>query len=245
MKNILSQKNCLITGASGGLGKEIAKSFAKIDVNLFLVGRDIRKIEDTKSEIESISKNIKISYETADLRDKNQINKVIEKVRKEFGTIDILVNCAGVFPVKPIHMTSIEDYENCMNLNVKAPFLLCREFSQDMSKKEWGRIINIASSGAYNGLKNTIAYRTSKHALLGLSRVLHNELKERNVRTFCISPGPIKTEMGNKIISHENPNEKFETFLDPIEIGKFITSIIAFDNELISEEIKIGRIKNS
>ena len=237
MKNILSQKNCLITGASGGLGKEIAKSFAKIDVNLFLVGRNIRKIEDAKSEIESISKNIRISYEPADLRDKNEINKVIKKVRKEFGTIDILVNCAAEFYREPIEETSVEDYESCMNLNVKAPFLLCREFSQDMSKKEWGRIINIASSSAYSGFKDGSIYCTSKHALLGLSRVLHNELKERNVRTFCISPGSMKTKMA-KVLTEQD----YTTFMDPKEVSEFIISVISFDSELISEEIRLNRM---
>ena len=112
-----------------------------------------------------------------------------------------------------------------------------------MIKNRWGRIVNIASSGAYNGLRNTAIYRSSKHALLGLSRSLHNELKEFNVRTFCISPGPIKTDMGKDIIKKENPNENYETFMKPNEIAEFITFAISFDNNLISPEIRLGRIK--
>jgi short-subunit dehydrogenase len=130
-----------------------------------------------------------------------------------------------------------------MNLNVRAPFVLSKEFSKDMVKNNWGRIVNIASSGAYNGLKNTSIYRSSKHALLGLSRSLYNELKEFNVRTFCFSPGPMKTDMGKDIINKENPNEEYETFMQPKEIAEFIVFTISFENNMMSPEIRLGRIK--
>ena len=153
------------------------------------------------------------------------------------------MNCAGIFPVSPISQSTLEQYDSCMNLNVRVPFVLSKEFSKDMMKNRWGRIVNIASSGAYNGLKNTAIYRSSKHALLGLSRSLHNELKEFNVRTFCISPGPIKTDMGKDIVKKENPNENYDTFMKPNEIAEFIIFAISFDNNLISSEVRLGRIK--
>ena len=98
----------------------------------------------------------------------------------------------------------IDDFDKCFDINIKSAFILCKEFSQEMVSKKWGRIVNIGSSGAYNGRKKTIIYRATKHALLGLSRSLHNELKEYNVRTYCVSPGPIKTSMGEEIIKNES-----------------------------------------
>jgi short-subunit dehydrogenase len=242
-ENILEKKNCLITGATGGLGKQIAIELAKKNCNLFLTGRQNKKLDKLNGELEKINKNNLIKYEHCNLQETQELDNLIQKIRDEFSSIDILVNCAGVFPVNPISQSTLEQYDSCMNLNVRIPFVLSKEFSKDMIKNRWGRIVNIASSGAYNGLKNTAIYRSSKHALLGLSRSLHNELKEFNVRTFCISPGPIKTDMGKDIVKKENPNENYDTFMKPSEIAEFITFAISFDNNLISSEVRLGRIK--
>ena len=242
MNQILQGKNCLITGATGGLGKEIAKEFAKNGCNLFLTGRNNEKLSSLKNELENDVSEIKIDFEDADLSDADEIQKLIEKVKGAFSNIDILVNCAGVFPVKSLSDSTVEDFEKCFSVNVKAAFVLCKEFSQGMITKKWGRIVNIASSSAYAGFKNTSIYCSSKHALLGLSRSLHSELKEHNVRTFCVSPGPIKTPMGLDIVKNENPDERFDSFMNPNEIAEFIAYLISFDNEMVSEEIRLSRI---
>jgi short-subunit dehydrogenase len=242
-ENILEKKNCLITGATGGLGKQIAIELAKKNCNLFLTGRQNKKLEKLNEELKKVNKNNLIKHKHCDLQEAQELNNLIQKIRDEFNSIDILVNCAGIFPVSSVSESTLEQYDSCMNLNVRIPFVLSKEFSKDMINNGWGRIVNIASSGAYNGLKNTAIYRSSKHALLGLSRSLYNELKEFNVRTFCISPGPIKTDIGKDIIKKENPNENYETFMKPNEIAEFITFAISFDNNLISPEIRLGRIK--
>ena len=237
MNQILRGKNCLITGATGGLGKEIAKEFAKNGCNLFLTGRNNDKLNSLKNELENSQNEIKIDFEGADLSDDNEIQKLIEKTKNTFVDINILVNCAGVFPVKLLSDSTIEDFEKCFSVNVKAAFVLCKEFSQGMMSKKWGRIINIASSSAYAGFKNTSIYCSSKHALLGLSRSLHSELKEYNVRTFCVSPGSIKTPMGKSVIG-----QNYETFLNPNEIAELIVRLVSFDNEMISQEIQLSRM---
>ena len=237
MNQILRGKNCLITGATGGLGKEIAREFAKNGCNLFLTGRNNDKLNSLKNELENSVNEIKIDFEDADLSDDGEIQKLIEKVKNTFVNIDILVNCAGIFPVKLLSDSTVEDFENCFSVNVKAAFVLCKEFSQGMMSKKWGRIINIASSSAYAGFKNTSIYCSSKHALLGLSRSLHSELKEYNVRTFCVSPGSIKTSMGKSVIG-----QNYETFLNPNEIAELIVRLVSFDNEMISQEIQLSRM---
>ena len=242
-ENILEKKNCLITGATGGLGRQIAIELAKKNCNIFLTGRQNKKLEKLNDELEKTNKNNLIKYKQCNLQETQELDNLIQKIHDEFSSIDILVNCAGIFPVSPISQSTLEQYDRCMNLNVRVPFVLSKEFSKDMIKNRWGRIVNIASSGAYNGLKNTAIYRSSKHALLGLSRSLHNELKEFNVRTFCISPGPIKTDMGKDIVKKENTNENYDTFMKPNEIAEFITFAISFYNNLISSEVRLGRIK--
>lgn len=120
---------------------------------------------------------------------------------------------------------------------MRAPFLLCREFSKDMINKKWGRIVNLGSSSSYSGFKNGSIYCASKHAILGFSRAIHTELKENGVRTFCISPGSTKTKMARKSI-----DQNFDTFLDPREVAEFIVYVLTFDKEMISDEIRLNRM---
>ena len=180
---------------------------------------------------------IKIDFEAADLSDVDDIQKLIDKTKNAFPNIDILVNCAGIFPVKLLSNSTVDDFEQCFSVNVKAAFVLCKEFSQGMVSKKWGRIVNIASSSAYAGFKNTSIYCSSKHALLGLSRSLHSELKEHNVRTFCVSPGSIKTPMGKSVVG-----QSYETFLNPSEVAELVGRLISFDSEMISQEIQLHRM---
>ena len=106
-----------------------------------------------------------------------------------------------------------------------------------MIKSGWGRIVNFGSSSAYTGTRKTSLYCASKHAILGFSRALHEELKEYNIRTFCVSPAGVKTKMGKLIENHN-----FNTFLNPKEIVEYVAFICSFDNEMISEEIRLNRI---
>ena len=131
----------------------------------------------------------------------------------------------------------IEDFNRSFELNVRAPFLLCREFMEGMVHNNWGRIINIGSSSSYSGFKNTSVYCSSKHALLGLTRALHDEYRCNNIRSYCFSPGSIQTEMGRKV-----KNQDFSTFIEPEEIAEYIAFSISFDGEMISNEIQLKRM---
>ena len=149
--SILKDKNVLVTGASGGLGRCIAHEFAKHDCNLYLTGRDENNLKSLTKEIQS---NKNLFYKTANLEDVDQIKELSKDALQKLKNVDILVNCAGVFVVKPFENTMIEDFNRSFELNVRAPFLLCREFMEGMVHNNWGRIINIGSSSSYSGFKN-------------------------------------------------------------------------------------------
>ncbi len=238
--SILKNKNCLITGATGGLGKEIAIELAKKGVNLFLTSKkeDLQKLQ---LEIKKNNNEILVEYQCIDLRCDDEIKALVENVHEKFSTIDILINCAGENHRKPLSESTLEEFDSCMNLNVRAPFVLSKEFSKDMIKNKWGRIVNIASSSAHNGFKNAAIYCASKHALLGLSRTLFAELKNQNIRTFCVSPGSMKTRMAKEdegLLAEQDYN----TFMEPNEVAEFIIKIISYDNEMISQEINLSRL---
>jgi len=239
-ENILEKKNCLITGATGGLGKQIAIELAKKNCNLFLTSME-ENLEELKQELEKQNNKIVIKYQHSDLRKDEDVNNLIRKIRGEFTPIDILINCAGENHRRSLSESTLDEFDSCMNLNVRAPFILCKEFSKDMMEKKWGRIVNIASSSAHNGFKNAAIYCSSKHALLGLSRTLFVELKDSNVRTFCVAPGSMKTKMAKEdeglLAEHD-----YNTFMEPSEVAEFITKIISYNNEMVSQEISLSRL---
>ena len=143
--SILKNKNCLITGATGGLGKEIAVELAKKGVNLFLTSKkeDLQKLQ---LEIKKNNNEIIVEYQCVDLRCDDGVKTLIKNVHEKFSSVDILINCAGENHRKPLSESTIEEFDSCMNLNVRAPFVLSKEFSKDMIENKWGRIVNIASS---------------------------------------------------------------------------------------------------
>ena len=219
----LKGKNVFLTGATGGIGRELAYQFARSGCNLFLTGRDIDNRYGTTG------------FQAGDLENTQDVLSLVEGANNCLGKIDILVNCAGSFIVKPLFESSLDDFDMSFNVNVRAPFLFSREFAKSMSKSGWGRIINIGSSSSYSGFSNTSLYCSSKH---GMSRSFYDELKDHNIKTFCFSPGSVKTEMGKKV-----KNQDFSTFIDPEELAEYIVFTISFDSDMISEELRINRFK--
>ena len=233
----LKNKNCLITGATGGIGKEVSIQLADQSCNLFLTGRNKKKLESLKKLLIKNNPDINIEYKEGDLTRLSDIKNIVTNAKHHFGNIDILINCAGIFMIKSIGKSTVEDFDKSINLNVRAPFILSREFSKDMVSKKWGRIVLIGSSSSYSGFENGSVYCTSKHSILGLSRALNIELKKKNVRVMCISPSSTKTNMGKISVDQD-----FNTFLNPKEVAEYIIFILSFDNEMSIDESRLNRM---
>ena len=130
-----------------------------------------------------------------------------------------------------------KDYDDVMDINFRSAFIFMREFARDMVKGKWGRIVNVGSSSSYFGHGETSLYCASKHALLGLSRSIHDELKQYNVRTFCISPSSTQSKMGLA-----TKDQDYSTFLDPNDVAKYVIFAISHDSNIVSEEIFLKRM---
>ena len=233
----LKNKNCLITGATGGIGKEVSIQLADQSCNLFLTGRNKQKLESLKKLQIKNNPDINIEYKEGDLTRLSDIKNIVTNAKHHFGNIDILINCAGIFMIKSIGKSTVEDFDKSINLNIRAPFILSREFSKDMISKKWGRIVLIGSSSSYSGFENGSVYCASKHSILGLSRALNIELKKKNVRVMCISPSSTKTNMGKISVDQD-----FNTFLNPKEVAEYIIFILSFDNEMSIDESRLNRM---
>ncbi len=230
MPDVLNSKRALLTGATGGLGREIAKALARRGVRLFLSGRNEPALGELLRELSA-------SGRTADLMRVEEVEGLVESARQALGGVDVLVHSAGVFPVVPLAETSLETFDRCLAVNLRAAFLLARALAPSMAARRWGRIVLVGSSSAYSGFPDTSAYCASKHGLLGFSRALHEEFRRANVRTLCLSPASIKTPMGRTSIGQD-----FETFLDPSEVAAFVVDLISLDGAMIAEEVRLNRM---
>tara|TARA_R110002110_G_scaffold162137_2_gene361219 strand:+ start:139 stop:867 length:729 start_codon:yes stop_codon:yes gene_type:complete len=237
--DIFKNKNVLVTGATGGLGQEIVSILADNGCNLFLTSLNEHKLKILKNKLSNNINCGSVFTHAGDLKKVDDIIDICFKAKTMLSDrIDILINCAGIFPLKKLSETTLADYDECMAINVKAPFLFVREFVSGMRENKWGRIVNIGSSSAYSGSPDAGLYCISKHALLGLSRSLFQELKEDNIRVYSYSPGSIRTEMGRT-----DKRQDFSTFLDPKEVAEYVLFIMSYDAELVSEEIRVNRIQ--
>ena len=230
----LKNKNVFISGATGDIGMEISKKFSDLGCNLVLNGTNEKKLKDLSDSIKTDVNKIEII--SADLGSISEAERVAKEAKQIFN-IDIVVNSAGVFPNLSIANTTNEVLLETISVNLIAPFVFIREFSQVMVQNNWGRIINIGSSSSYSGFKNTSAYCASKHALLGLSRSAHDELKEHSIRTYCLSPSSTQGKMGKK-----STDQDYSTFLSPSEIAEYVEFIISFDSNVMVEELMLKRL---
>jgi NAD(P)-dependent dehydrogenase (short-subunit alcohol dehydrogenase family) len=232
---ILIGKYAFISGATGGIGKAISVALAEQGCNLFLTSSTDSGLQEVVELCEKY--NIEVEAHSGDLSQKDDIYKIIKHAKERFGKIDILINSAGVFP--NINLFEIDDelYSEVLNVNFRSAFLFIREFSKDMVDQQWGRIVNIGSSSAYSGFGGTSMYCASKHALLGFSRAIHDELKQYNVRSYYISPSSTQSKMGLK-----TKGQDYTTFLEPTDIAKYVVFSISFDSNIMTEEIFLKRM---
>ncbi|MBT5641072.1 MAG: SDR family oxidoreductase [Rhodobiaceae bacterium] len=231
--SIFKGRTAFITGATGGIGQSIAIKMASDGCNIIFNYRTEEKFNYTRDlllKFDVMVQGIKCDFDVEE-----DVDKMLGFLDK--CDIDLLVNSAGVFPIKNIQDSTLEDYERCFNVNVKIPFILSQRLGQKMCQSKWGRIINIGSSSSYNGSGDTGLYCASKHALLGLSRSLTKEYSEHNVRVYCISPGSSQTAMGMT-----DTRQDFSTFITPMEVAEYVHFIASFDSEGISEEFRINRM---
>jgi len=149
--------------------------------------------------------------------------------------LEMLINVAGVFPYGLAMELSSELYDECMDVNLRLPFLLSTGMFEILKKNKKGKIINIGSSSAYAGFKNTAIYCASKHALLGLSRSLNDEWKEFGVTVHCVSPGTIDTNMADVLEQDKS------TYIAPDEFAQLIYDVASYKGNMLVEEVRATR----
>ena len=227
---MLRGKTALVTGGGGGIGREIAAQLKAAGANVAICGRNVEKLE---AAAHAIGGALTLP---GDLLDDTYVQSCVDRTVEAFGGLDILINNAGVALSKPFAETAIEDFDRVMATNVRAPFILIRSALPQLRKAR-GRVINIASVVAHKGYPLQSAYAASKHALLGLSKSLANELYEDGVRVHVISPGGVYTDMAKVA----RPDLSPDGLISAAEVADAVMFLLSLDKNAVIDEICLHR----
>jgi len=227
----------LITGATRGIGEQLAKDFEKSGADLILTGTKFEQINELNKNMIKNNRN-NIRYYCVDFLREDSLNDFIYKLQ-EYDKIDVCINNAGINRIDYFYETSVKDWDDIINVNLKAPFMLCREVGKLMKKNGYGRIINIASIFGVISREKRSIYSTSKSGLIGLTKSIAIDLAPYNILVNCVSPGFVLTDLTKKILIDTEmkdlesriPRRRFAT---PADISKVILFLSSDLNTYIS-----------
>lgn len=206
----------VVTGASKGLGREMAEALAEAGAKVALVARNEELLSEVVRGIHA--RGGTAEYIMADVTDETAAAEVDQMVKEAFGVCDILINNAGINNRKPIEEMSLDEWHEILEVNLTGPFSMSRTFVPGMKGLRWGRIINMTSIMSHVSLANRTGYSTTKSGLLGFTRALALELAPYNITVNGISPGPFATEMNRPLIEDPDKNSQF---LASIPLGRW------------------------
>jgi len=211
----LDGKVAMVTGASRGLGQAIAIGLAEAGADLALV--DILEMDGTRHEIEKIGRRAKAI--NADLSSIKSVSPIVQTALDEFGKIDILVNNAGIIRRAPLTEFSEKDWDDVININQKMLFFLTQAVARVMIERgEGGKVINTASLLSFQGGILVPSYTASKSAVMGLTRLMANELASHGINVNAIAPGYMATDNTAPLRADEKRNK---AILERIPAGRW------------------------
>ena len=212
----LQGRKALVTGASKGIGAEIATVFADAGADIIGVGRDEADLAETGAAV--TARGRRYLAVPADLADPEAPARAASEALEAWGTIDILVNNAGIARIAPALDLTLEDWDATMAVNLRAPFLFAQALAPAMIAQRWGKIINLSSQTGVIALDDHAAYAASKGGLNALTISLMAEWAQHNIQVNAICPTVIMTPMGRQVWG---PEEKGGPMLAKLPLGRF------------------------
>lgn len=199
----LKNRVVVVSGASSGLGAQMAKGFAAQGADLVITARRIEKLESLAEEIRAMG--VKCLPIKCDVTDSAMVDTAAETVEKEFGKVDVLVNCAGAAANAGVLNMTNDEWDFTMSADLTSVFYVTRAFANIMKKNNYGRIINIASMYGLvgNPAIDTVAYHASKGGVVNFTRAVAAELAKFNITCNCICPGYFATELTEDTLKTE------------------------------------------
>ena len=185
----LKNATILVTGASSGIGAAIARELSKAGAKVALAARSEEKLKEVAESLEGPNALV-VPF---DVTDPDGVKKGIEKVVEEFGSLDVLVNNAGLGTFNPLHELEIDEFDKMIDVNLRGTFICTKYALPHMYEQEKGAVVTIASLAGKNGFKGGSGYAASKFGAVGMMESLFHESRDKGVRSITINPGSVDT----------------------------------------------------
>lgn len=238
MENVKG-KVIIITGASSGIGESTAKLLAEYGAKVVLAARREEKLRHLKKLIEEAGGTA--IYKVTDVTSRKEVQELAQLALNKFGTIDVLINNAGIMPVSPLHAQKVEEWDQMIDINIKGVLYNISAVLPTMRANKKGQIINVASALAHIVVENAAVYAGTKFAIKAITEGLRQEECENNIRTTIISPGAVQSELTNSITHEETKGAVKEmvskVWLQPENIAKAIAYSVNEPDEVSTNEI--------
>ncbi|MCC3669049.1 elongation factor P 5-aminopentanone reductase [Terrisporobacter mayombei] len=235
-----TKKTALITGSSRGIGREIARLFAKNNYNVVINYNNSE--EEAKKLLDELTNDgCSVKIFKADISNVNEANALVNFTIGNFEKIDVLVNNAGISRFNLFTDISYDEWHEVMNVNLNSVFYVTQKALQYMLSEHSGKIINISSIWGMVGAANEVHYSTSKAALIGMSKALAKELGPSNIQVNVIAPGVIETDMLKEVDDDTIEMLKYETPLmrigQPIDIARCALFLASEGGDFITGQV--------
>jgi len=224
------KKVVLITGASSGIGKEIAKLFFKKNYTLVLSGRNEKGFEEFQN-------NTNVDIVLGDINDRETRNKLVDVIKNKYKRLDVLVNNAGITFIQPFEQNTEEQLDKIIETNLRAPMILTHDLYEVMKFQKSGTIVFINSSAGKQGYANHTMYSAVKMGLNGFSQSLRLEAKKHGIRVISIYPGGVKTCLYDRLT--EKPD--ISGYMKASKVAEMIVYLSETDG-LSPDELSISRM---
>jgi len=236
---LLDNQTAFITGASRGIGREIARVFAG-------EGAAIAAAARSRNELAELCDSINAAGGRAvpilmDLREEDSIKAAVAEAKAKLGPIDILVNNAAIIALKKLSETSTELWDDVMSTNIRGLFITCREALGEMMARRAGTIINVGSTAGRRGYTDQGAYCASKHALVGLSKVLAIETQKYGIRVHMLSPGGVLTRLSSELRADRGESEDSPEWMTAEEIARAALYLVSQTGAAFTDELVLRR----
>lgn len=235
----LQDKVAVVTGASSGIGRAIARALSEAGCKLALASRSVDKLRDLQEELSNKSLVVRM-----DVKDSESVQGAFKDIWDEYGEVHILVNCAGVMPLTYLKNQHLEEWLETIEVNVKGTLRCINSVLPAMKNQKDGHIVNIASVDGIEVFKGGAVYGASKAAVIALSRAMRMELSpEFNIRVTSIEPGTVATNLRDDITDKELLEEKNyskdEPKLEPKDIANAVLYAVTQPDSVNVNELLI------
>ena len=233
VKMNLKHKTAIVTGGTKGIGRAITEALLREGVSVCVAARHHAEIDKTIKELNQGDEDRAIGF-VCDVRDYDQVKKLIDYTVKELGGLDLLINNAGIGIFQKVEDTTPEDFRAVLETNVFGVFYCCREAIPQMKRRGGGYIINISSLAGVNAHPQMAAYNASKFGLNGFSEALMQEVRHDNIKVSYIMPGSVNTEFGG-----DSPSDEKSWQLTPQDIARVVIDLLHHDDRSLPSRVEI------